>query len=233
MGRSARKVLFLFANSTIMRTVILAILLLYSTGLFAQETKIGVSIDPQYTWMSVESKKDDQNGGLLGVSGGLLIDHYFQKNYAFQTGIALGIQGGGIKYGDSLTLKVYDETTHFAPGTTIDYKLQYINVPLGLKLKTNEIGYFSYFARIGFTNQLNIGAKASSSDNQLDNDVIKKEINIYNLSYHFGIGAQYALTKDTSIILGVTYHNGFINVTKNSDSRVFSRIVSVRLGVIF
>lgn len=216
-----------------MRAIFISVLLLYTSGLLAQKTKIGVTINPRYTWMSVESKKDNSTGGMLGISGGLTIDHYFQNNYAFQTGVELGTQGGGIKYGDSLSLQVYDQAQYFGPGTTINYKLQYINVPIGLMLKTNEIGYFSYFARIGFTNQFNISAKASSSDNQLNNDVIKKEIGIYDLSYHFGIGVQYAISQDNALTLGVTYQNGFIDVTKSSDSRVFSRIVSLRIGIIF
>ena len=216
-----------------MRPSLIIILLISCTRLLAQETKFGVTINPQYTWMSVESKKDDPNGGAIGISGGLILDHYFQKNYAVETGVELGTQGGGIKYGDSLSLQVYDETMHFTPGTTIDYKLQYITVPLELKLKTNEIGYFSYFARVGFTNQFNISAKASSSDNQLDRDVIRKEIGIFNLSYNFGIGTQYAISQDTSFNLGISYHNGFINVTRNSDSRVFSRIISLQVGIIF
>lgn len=216
-----------------MRSCIILILLLSGAELLAQETKFGVTINPQFTWMSVESKKDNPNGGAVGISGGLTLDHYFQKNYAFLTGVELGTQGGGIKYGDSLSLQVYNETQHFVPGTTINYKLQYITVPIGLKLKTNQIGYFSYFARVGFTNQFNISAKASSSDNQLSNDVVRKEIGIYNLSYHFGIGTMYAISEDTSISFGIIYHNGFINVTKNNDSRVFSRIISLQIGVIF
>ncbi|MBN1598007.1 MAG: PorT family protein [Bacteroidales bacterium] len=207
--------------------------ILISLGIRAQGAKFGVFVDPQITWLSAESRDVEGEGIAIGINGGLLIDNYFQKNYAIHTGISLGTQGGSLSYNDSISMEVYGERESFPPGTTVEYRLNYITVPLGLKLRTNEIGHFSYYARLGFTNQFNIKAKASTSDNALNKDVIKDEISIYNLSYHFGLGVEYSLTEDTSLTFGAVYHNGFLDVTKSKSSKIYSRIVSFRIGVIF
>jgi hypothetical protein len=169
----------------------------------------------------------------FGVRGGLIVDKYFQEHYAISTGLSIGTQGGSLRYSEETTIRVYNEEDTLPAGTTVDYRLNYITIPLGLKLKTNQIGYFSYFARLGFTNQINIKAKGTSSDGSLDEDDIKKEIFFYNLAYHFGIGLEYAISEDTAILFGINYHNGFIDITKSSDVKVHSRVLAIRLGVIF
>lgn len=200
---------------------------------YSQSTKFGVFIDPQITWMGTQSRDVDSDGMRFCMRGGLIIDKYFQENYAFHTGISIGSQGGKLKFAEETEIHVYNELDTLPAGTSIDARLTYITVPIGLKLKTNQIGYFSYFARLGFTNQFNIKGIASSSDGSLDKDVITEEIFIYNLAYHFGIGLEYSIGEDTSLLFGINYNNGFIDVTKNKDVKVYSRVVAFRLGVIF
>lgn len=209
------------------------LLVLISLLSFSQSTKFGVFVDPQFTWMTPQARNVDNDGMKFGVRGGLIIDMYFQENYAFSTGISLGSQGGNLLFSEESTINVYNEVDTLPAGTSVNYNLNYISIPLGLKLKTNQIGYLSYFARLGFTNQFNIGAQATSSDGSLSKDDIKKEIFFYNLAYHFGIGVEYAIGEDTSLLFGVNYHNGFIDVTNNKDVKVHSRVLAIRVGVIF
>ena len=170
------------------RILILTVIFLSSISLFSQNAKFGVFIDPQIVWLSPDSRDIVSDGTKMGFSGGLVINKYFQKNYAIQTGIALGTQGGKLRFGTQSFFTSYEEVDTLPVGTTVDYTLNYITVPLGLRLKTNQIGYFSYYARIGFTNQFNIKAKATSSEGTLEENNIHEEIFFYNLAYHFGIG---------------------------------------------
>ena len=215
------------------RVLNILLLLTLSVLSFAQTTKFGVFIDPQFTWLNAQSRSVESDGMKFGVRGGLIIDKYFQENYAIHTGISIGSQGGSLLFSEASEIRVYGEVDTLPSGTTVDYKLNYITIPLGLKLKTNQIGYFSYFARLGFTNQFNIKATASSSDGSLNKDEINKEIFFYNLAYHFGIGVEYAISEDTAIIFGVNYHNGFIDITDSKNVKVNSRVLSLRVGVIF
>jgi opacity protein-like surface antigen len=197
------------------------------------QVKFGVFIDPQYTWMTAETREASSDGGYMGLCGGLSIDNYFAKNYAFSTALSLGTQGGSISYTDEKVIKIGSSSDTTLPvGTTLDYKLQYITVPLGLKLKSNQIGYITFYAKIGVTNQFNIHSKATSSEGTLKNDPVSKEINWYNLAYHFGGGIEYAIGEDTALDFSIIYHNGFLDVT-NSSPTINSRVLSLRVGILF
>lgn len=216
-----------------MRRLFLIIGLMLIAQLSRAQVKFGVYIDPQYTWLTPETRDAVSEGGYFGLNGGLSIDNYFAKNYALATGIGLGTQGGSIKYSNEKTIMLdNNQDTTLAAGSAVDYKLQYITVPVGLKLRSNQIGYITFYANIGVTNQFNINAKASSSDGVLQNDPIRKEINWYNLAYHFGGGIEYAISEDTALNFALIYHNGFLDVT-HSDPRINSRVLTIRVGVLF
>ena len=215
------------------RIVFLVVLILSSISLFSQNAKFGVYIDPQIVWLSPDSKDIIDDGAKAGFSGGLIINKYFQKNYAIQTGIALGTQGGKLRFGTESYFTSYEETDTLPVGTTVDYTLNYITIPLGLRLKTNQIGYFSYYARVGLTNQFNIKAKATSSEGTLEENNIGEEIFFYNLAYHFGIGIEYSISEDTAIDFGITYHNGFIDVMNDKNVIANSRNLALTIGIIF
>lgn len=212
---------------------ILLIFLILPSILSAQKMKIGIYADPQISWLNPESRGVKSEGTKVGFQGGLIIEKYFQDNYAINFGVGAGSQGGKLLYEESSTIKVYNEVDSLPPGTTVDYQLKYITVPFGLKLKTNQIGYFSYYALVGFTNQFNFDAKASSDDGTLDEDVIRKEIDFFNMAYHIGLGVEYNISESTALTLGAVYHNGFIDITDNKSVTVHSRVVSIRIGILF
>ena len=208
-------------------------LILVACTVYGQGLKLGVAVEPGVSWVSAEARNVDNDNQRLSFCGGLVLDNYFQTNYAFSTGLFLGVQGGSLKYGDSTQIHVYNDVQTLVPGSTVTYKLQYLTVPLGIKLRTNEIGYFSYFAQLGVTTQINVKAKADASSEQLDDDSIKDEINFFNMGYHFGGGVEYSISTDSAIVLAIYYHNGFTDITSNNDIRVMNRLLSVRLGVMF
>lgn len=216
--------------------------IIVSIGLFiaatfivkAQDVRFGVYAAPQVSWLMPEAKNADNKGNIVKFSGGLTINKFFAENYALSTGIAIASQGGKIYYDSTSTntLNVYDETFELKE-KTVRYDLQYINIPIGLKLQSNEIGYLRFHVLLGFTNQFNIGAKATDeTDEQFKDDAIKNDVNIYNLGYHFGGGIDYSLGEDTALFLSVVYENGFIDVIK-SDPKIYSRVVSIRMGINF
>lgn len=196
------------------------------------QVKFGVFLDPQVGWMSPESREVTSKGSIINLSGGLSVDNYFAKNYALSSGIAIGNQGGKLSFDELRPIRVYDEVDTLEANTELQYKLQYITVPLGLKLKSNQIGYFTYYVNVGLTSQLNIRAKASSADGSISDDSIKEEIGLFNLSYHFGGGVEYGLGKDSALLLGVIYHNGFLDATTTNPT-VYTRVLSLRLGLLF
>lgn len=219
-----------------MRKIILSLSILLTITMVsqAQKTRFSVFANPCLNWFQSDGKKVDNISPVFGFDAGLTIDKYFADNYAISTGLSIGTLGGKIDYNkEDITFNTPDTTIKIPMKTNIKYSLQYITLPLGLKFKTKEIGYFTYFAHLGLTTQININAKATSDNSKLDNDNISKDIALFNMGYHIGGGAQYSIGGNTAIILGITFTNGFIDVTNNDNSKITTSSLALRLGLLF
>ena len=101
----------------------------------AQEVKFGVFVAPEVSWIMPDAKNITHQATVGGISGGILIDKYFQKNYALQTGLAIGTQGGEIAFTDPIEFTAYGEDTLLSTQSSVRYNLNYLTIPLNLKLK--------------------------------------------------------------------------------------------------
>lgn len=210
----------------------ITILALISVKAFSQDTRFTVFVDPQFSWMSSDLKNVESDGSKFGVNIGLNMDNFFAQNYAFTTGISIDNTGGNLIFEDSTTLKTNGGNEELPEGSIVHYKLQYINIPLGLKLKTNEIGYLTFFANLGINGGINIKATGEVDDFELDNENISEEISLFNLGYYIGAGAEYSIGGNSAIILGLTYTNGFIDITTDTDRVTLSNF-AIRIGILF
>lgn len=221
-----------------MRKILLSAIIFYTcfTGVAAQQNvRFSIFINPCINWLQSDVKNVKSNGAVFGFDGGLTLDKFFAENYAFSTGISIGSLGGNLKYADTTNFSTHTTDTFVRPSSNVKFKLQYITIPVGLKFKTKQIGYFTYFAHLGFTLQANIKATGTSSEGSkaLDNDNIGKEINFFNLGYHFGAGAEYSIGGSTALILGITYTNGFVDVTQHKNDKITTSSIAIRLGMLF
>jgi len=117
--------------------------------------------------------------------------------------------------------------------TTVAYNLSFLSIPVALKLKSNEIGYITYYAQLGFTPQFNIGSRATSTDDLLNKDNVSQEINLFNLSYFFGGGIEYNIGGQTSLITGIFFNNGFLDVFSSSKHKAVLNYFTLRIGMMF
>ena len=209
------------------------ILALISIRSFSQNTRFTVFVDPKFSWMSSDLKAIEKDGSKLGVNIGLNVDNFFAQNYAFMTGISINNTGGRLIFSNEKNLKTNGPDTILPSGSAVNYKLQYINIPLGLKLKTNEIGYLTFFTHLGINGGINIKATAEVDNFELDNENISDEIKLFNLGYFIGAGVEYSIGGNSAVVLGLTYTNGFIGITDDSDSKVTLSNFAIRIGILF
>lgn len=215
--------------------LLISILLVSSFQLFAQTTNLRftVFVDPKFSWMNSDFNSIENDGSKFGVNIGLNVDNFFANNYAIMTGISIDNTGGNLKFEDSKTLKTGSGDQVLPAGSSINYKLQYINVPLGLKFKTNEIGYWTFFTHLGLNGGVNIKATAEVDDVELENENISDEVRLFNLGYYIGAGTEYSIAGNTAIVVGLTYTNGFVDITNGEDSKVTLGNFAIRIGVLF
>ncbi|MGY2133751.1 porin family protein [Hymenobacter sp. HD11105] len=217
-----------------MKKILLALLLLGATaGTASAQVEIGIKLSPsiaylradgpsQYTFKSEKSK--------LGIGGGLVVDYFFGQNYAFGTGLQLTSKGGTVSY--------------LANTTTGDSEqkisLQYLEVPLTVKLFTNDITtdtklYFQLGGKIGGL----VAARIDGNKFYQGTERSRKHFIIPDAALLGGFGAEYQVGQSTKVFAGLSYHHGLANVdryfkrTLNNDVTLKNGEVALDLGIKF
>jgi hypothetical protein len=195
--------------------------------------KLSVHADPQFSWFSSDEQEVEPDGSRFHLQTGLNMDFYFEENYAFTLGFGINNLGGNLLYADSALFVSREDSIFLTPGQSVKHKLQYIDFPVGLKLKTEELGYATFFLQLGFSPMVNINASGSTSDRTLDDVNIREATHLFNLAYYAGLGVEYRLGGNTAVIGGIRWTSGLTDVTDNDRANVSIKTISVHLGIMF
>jgi len=202
-----------------------------------QKTTFSIAADPHISWFTSDNRDIDTKGIKPGISFGLVVDRFFGEKYAFSTGLFMTHLGGNLSYSDTVQIGTTKDTVTVPAGTILSYSLQYINIPIALKLKTVEIGYKTFFVELGLKAMLRINSKATAPNKLLVKDKISDEIAFFNIAYSFGGGMEFSVGGNTSIIGGLYYTSTFLDITKDlyhkPQDNMRARMMSLRLGVLF
>ncbi len=218
-----------------MKRIFITILILISLiSLYAQSPlKFNVHIDPQFSWFSSDEKNVEPDGSRFHVTTGLQMDYFFEKNYAFALGFGINNLGGSLRYADSALFISKGDSLWATPGQTINHHYQYLDFPIGLKLKTEELGYLTFFLQVGFNPMININANISTKDDSFDREDIRESTHLFMLGYHAGVGAEYRLGGSTALIGGVRWTSGLTDVTDLDKANIHQNSISIHLGILF
>jgi hypothetical protein len=202
-----------------------------------QVISFGVHADPVISWFSTDISSVKNDGARPGFNFGLTFNNYFTKNYSFSTGITLMHTSGRLVSSDTTTLRFTNSTVKVLPGKQVIYKIQYLAVPLGLKLQTNQIGYLTFFTDLGFVPKIAISRKADVPSLNISGENALNELRIANLSYHITGGIEYSLGGSTALVFGIDFDNNFLDITKDEGKKpkdiVSQKMLSFRFGVNF
>lgn len=213
------------------------LLLVTASNLNAQKIRFGLFADPAVTWFASNTKETVNDGARAGFSFGLAFNGYFAEKYSFSSGISIQNIGGRIYNTDSVIMTFNNLNADVAPGEPVIYKIQYINIPIGLKFETNQIGYITGFADVGIDTKFLIGGKADIPSSGIEGEAAKKELNPFNLSYHIMAGIEYSLGGTTSMVFGLGFEHCFLDATKDINLQpediISSNIIKLRIGVNF
>lgn len=236
--------------------VIIAFFAFMVSNLVAQsEFRFGFQFSPTITWLNSSDNRINGNGVAFGGPKlGMVGEKFFQENYAITFGIGFAFNQGGVlrhDFGGDLwkNSELSRPDLHdLDNGVNLRYSLQYVEIPFGLKMRTQEFGYIRYFAEVPmFTLGILTQAKGSVSGtaNDTEKEDIRDDVNLFALSWGLGGGIEYSIGPSTSLIGGIYYQNYFTDVTKDDGTRTIDGNVSTenskgilqgitfRLGVMF
>lgn len=215
---------------------LLIILLLPVTRVTAQKISFGVFADPAISWFSSDNSATKNDGARAGFNFGITFNKYFAENYAFSTGISILSAGGRLTDTADIEMKFNNFSQTVLKNDPVIYKVQYLNIPIGLKFKTNQIGYIVFFSDIGIDPKIVINGKADIPPD-IEGEAAMNELRRFNLGYHVTAGIEYSLGGSTAMVLGLGFENNFLDVTKDilaqPIDKITHKILKFRIGVNF
>ena len=171
----------------------------------------GFKFGPGFDWTGSTTGAAKSEGMRMGFGVGVVAEYYFADNYAIVSGVNVNMNRGHYSFlnGRMTTDSVPELETY-----TVDrmYKATIYEVPLMLKMMTNELGglplraFAQVGAGIGYAQKVKV--KDDNADAWL---ATNKEYSNLRASMKFGMGAQYAIDQSTRIFAGLYFSHDFIN----------------------
>ena len=220
-------------------------------GTFAQDDdfkkfRFGLKMDPSFNWLSVDNKKKFANNGIgAGFGFGLQTEFALKPKVSLVVGAGISFEGAKLNFypgssADSVhyVLNQDDELQSWGSDTAImnitgnttytlnnrSYRVNYLYVPVHLKMKTNEIGMLTYFGQFGVDLKIKTKARANDDINLIGgNSTSVSDINIDSginplaIGLNIGGGAEFNLSGTTSLFTSLSFTYGAINMLKKND----------------
>ncbi|MBI2271878.1 MAG: PorT family protein [Bacteroidetes bacterium] len=229
------------SNTKINKIVKLALAVLLAITIGNQMTAqknihFGLKVVPGVYWLSSTEDSTKNDGTRFGFGYGAMLEFGLTDNYYLVTGVDMVAAGA-----KSIT----DIKAGTLTGTSAsNFNIQYLQIPLFLKMKTKEIGMIKYFGQFGLGTGFALSVKNSwtttigttvttGSDTKKDNIFPLRE------SLLIGLGLEFNIAGSTSIVAGATFDNGFTPLLKKEDSNgkelpsLKSKGVTFTVGVLF
>lgn len=206
---------------------------------FAQEDpkkyiQLGFTGSPNIGWLRISDERTPglaSDGPRAGFSYGVLADFGFATNYYFSTAFTVTSINGKSNFTASNTGPASD-------AADFTYKIQYIEVPLTLKLKSNDTAPVRFYGQFGLGTGVRIGAKLDFTRRNADgmttgsNVNISDEVNTLRFSLIAGGGTEWKIANDLSLLTGISLNSGFTNTLDGNDD-VRNTYLALNLGIYF
>lgn len=189
-----------------MKRYLFVLILVFFTGLTSTaQVKLGLRASPHLIFNRLKGGSDtlsfEKDGVSLRPSFALFADFAFSQNYYFNTGIGY------------FSKKMKFKTTSQESGTSSsEYIAQYIELPVSLKLYTNEIDLDK---RVYLQLGTNIDIKVY--DEHKEGEDIVTKFRPIDMTFLVGAGVEIYLGTNTSFLLGMSYQRGLINVISDTN----------------
>ncbi|QHL87765.1 outer membrane beta-barrel protein [Nibribacter ruber] len=201
-----------------------ALALVFSSHNASAQVEIGVKISPSLAFsrtIAQDKYKFDGEGAKPGFGIGVIADYFFGANYAVSSGLIYNIKGGNVAYN-------YSYPDPASVGGTItksgkdELSLQYLEIPVALKLFTNEITPETrFYFQAGTSLNTMLNAKVNEKKVDPDGDKYTKRFNTFEIDVLIGIGAERNLGQSTKLFGGITYHRGLTDADDSYYSDLF------------
>jgi len=214
-----------------MKKIALSLCLLSLPFFAYTQPKVGLTFSPSMSISRVKYKsattEDFANDGVaVRFKLGLEVDFPLADNYSFSTGLIYAPKRAGYT------------ATGFS-GATVDfqdYRVQYLQIPITLKLYTSEIQPdIKAFFQLGFLAEVKL---FSESLQEYAQEWVEK-FTPYDVSFIFAVGVEYGAGINSILYASIFYNRGLVNVVARTNEFIPNDLVTkldmvgLQLGIKF
>lgn len=194
--------------------------------------RIGVTASPVMSWLRTNDDLIVPSGGSLGLRLGIIGEVAFRDPFYISWGVNFSFhEGGEIHYeiggnylpNSSLSDEMLQTGDKPLPdGTTIRYSLQYLDFPVGFRYRSGPHGNLRYFfeaPRLTFSLLTRARGVIETDDAVYEGENIFKDMSRVNMLLGLGGGIEYEVSQTNSLILGLFYEHGLLDITQDNGYR--------------
>lgn len=211
-------------------SAIIALLFISVSNAQESDYRIGITIGPTISYVRANtdgnSTSIDRDGSQLKFLLGAFIDMPFKENYFFH---------GGINFASRSTKISVDDPAFFGgTPTASDYEHEYLQLPVLLKLYTNEIMLDTkLFFNFGVIPEIRL-----NTANKTDGVNLITEFQNFDVSGNFGGGIERAIGVNTNVFVSLNYNIGFLNQVKEQSTavdelKIKNNLIAIEFGIKF
>ncbi|MBR1514520.1 MAG: PorT family protein [Bacteroidales bacterium] len=173
----------------------------------------GFKLGPGFDWVGSTTGGAQNEGLKTGFGVGVVAEYYFAPNYAIVTGVNVNMNRGHYSF-DNGRMVMGADSVSVLETYKVDrmYKATVYEIPLMLKMMTNELGslplraYAQVGAGLGYAQRVKV-----MDDNAGEYAATNKEYSNLRASLKIGAGAQYAIDESLRVFAGLYFSHDFIN----------------------
>ena len=206
---------------------------------------------PGISWISSDDNTIETKGFRLSYKIHAMADYALNDRFSITGGVGLSLaMGGKMKYqkgGDlwSESKLSVARGDSLPDGVQLGYFINYIDFPIGFRMRTNQFGKFRFFAHMP---ELSLGlrtrAKGSIEGQGVSSsgEQIKSQIGFLNFGWGIGAGTEFYYSEKLTLTGGIRFFQSLTDITDDSgrfrdgskeNSKGVIHNLDLRLGIIF
>jgi len=217
-----------------------------------ERLRFGLQFSPNFSWVSPQNRFVNAESAGFGFSYGLMAEYKLTENYMFHSGLSIT----QLSHFASLDSNTYRNTG--APGNqqkiydvNYSYRAQYLEIPLAIKMRTNQMGAVRFYGIFGLEVGFLLQAKAKIKNgsplfdpeeyffvNRSEDEVIptvtaNDDLSAIRMGILMGAGVEYLVSGNTHVVAGLRFNNPFSEHFSGPEMTARAPYMGLHLGLFF
>lgn len=172
----------------------------------------GFKAAPGIGWIRSDTKGYN-TGSSMCFSWGFVSEFNITENHSIATGINFQFVNGKLTYPDVRRINAADE----AVVVSRKQRVKYLQIPLTLKMRTEEMNNMRFFGQFGLGTGFRLNATGKDEYSSREGTVtetnnIDGDVAFFRESLIVGLGMEYRISSGNMMSFGLTLDNGFTDI---------------------